>query len=302
MHTTRPSKNAAGDGLNDYLRLIKRTTLLTPDEELHLAGIVQEWLNHTNPPKALIKSGIRAKNRMVSANLRLVALIGLKYKDRIGSLQLEMLDLLQAGNLGLIRAVELFDPTRGYKFSTYAFWWIREAVTNAMREGGSGIRIPKTILSLAFRAERLQASSDQVLSTSMVAKRLGESERRVENSLRTVRECRTTSLDRKIGIISEDICLMDLIRDEKSLIMQDDYQWLLMHVQTLDSREKHLLQLRFGAEKSRSYAEVADSMGMSKGQVQSLERRVLRKLRHRLTPVPHPREAGAPLTEFSAAS
>ncbi len=165
MLKTRPSRNAAGDGLNDYLRLIKRTPLLAPDEELHLAGIVQELRNHANPPKALIKGGTRAKSRMVSANLRLVALIGLKYKDRIGSLQLEMLDLLQAGNLGLIRAVELFDPTRGYKFSTYAFWWIREAVTHAMREGGSGIRIPKTILNLAFRAERLQASSDQVHST-----------------------------------------------------------------------------------------------------------------------------------------
>jgi RNA polymerase sigma factor (sigma-70 family) len=289
MLTTRPIRNTTGDGLNDYLRSIKRTPLLAPDEELHLAGIVQEWLSHANPPKALIKGGTRAKSRMVSANLRLVALIGLKYKDRIGSLQLEMLDLLQAGNLGLIRAVELFDPTRGYKFSTYAFWWIREAITHAMREGGSGIRIPKTILNLAFRAERLQASSDQALSTRIMAVRLGESERRVENSLRTVRECRTTSLDQKVGIMGEDTCLMDLIRDEKSLTAKDDYQWLLRHVQTLDSREKHLLQLRFGTEeKSRSYAEVAGSMGMSKGQVQSLERRVLSKLRRRLTPMLNP--------------
>ena len=113
---------------------------------------------------------------MVSANLRLVVMISLRYKDRIGSLQLEMLDLLQAGNLGLIRAVELFDPTRGYKFSTYAFWWIRQGITNAMNECGGGIRIPKSMLKLAFRAELLQASSDQVLSTRMVASRLGESE------------------------------------------------------------------------------------------------------------------------------
>ena len=291
MLAIEPNRSAAADGLNDYLRLIKRVPLLAPDEELHLAGIVQEWLNHASPPKALLRSGVRAKSRMVSANLRLVVMISLRYKDRIGSLQLEMLDLLQAGNLGLIRAVELFDPTRGYKFSTYAFWWIRQGITNAMNECGGGIRIPKSMLKLAFRAELLQASSDQVLSTRMVASRLGESEKRLENSIRVARECRTTSLDKPFGAMSDDTNLIDLIPDEQVLAPDDDYTWLHEQVQALDSRERHLLQLRYGEEKNRSYSEVAGCMGMTKECAQSLERRALRKLRRRLTPVLNPRGA-----------
>ncbi len=228
---------------------------------------------------------------MVSANLRLVVVICRRYKDRLGSLQLEMLDLLQAGNLGLIRAVERFDPCRGYKFSTYAFWWIRQAVTHAMNESGSGIRIPMPILKLAFRAELLQASSDQVLSTRVVADRLGESERRLETSLRVVRQCRTTSLDKPAGAMGEATNMIDLIRDDQELTPEDDYQWLHEQVQALDARERQLLRLRYGEEKRRSYSEVAGSMGLTKSLVQSLERRALRKLRQRLTPVLHPRAA-----------
>ncbi len=289
MFAIQSSRNAGADGLNDYLRQVRRIPLLAPDEELHLAGIVQEWINHDNPPKALIRSGVRAKSRMVSANLRLVVMIRLKYKDRIRSLQLEMLDLLQAGNLGLIRAVELFDPTRGYKFSTYAFWWIRQGITHAMSESGSGIRIPRSMLKLAFRAELLQASSDQVLSSRVVADRLGESEKRLENSIRVARECRTTSLDKPSGAMSDYTNLIDLIRDEQVLTQEDDYKWLHEQVQALDSRERHLLRLRFGEESNRSYSEVAGCMGMTKECAQSLERRALRKLRRRLTPVLNPR-------------
>ncbi len=291
MALNQPSGIAVGSGLNDYLRLIKRIPLLAPDEELHLAGIVQEWLNDANPPKALQRRGARAKSRMVSANLRLVVLICLRYKNRIGALQLEMLDLLQSGNLGLIRAVERYDPKRGYKFSTYAFWWIREAATRAMSETGNDIRIPRTILNLALRADLLQAGSDQVLSTRVIACRLGESERRLENSMRIARECRTTSLDKPVGAMSENTNLIDLIRDEQVMTLDDDYKWLYEHVQALNSRERHVLRLRYGDEKSHSYAEVGGSMGVTKDRAQSLERAALRKLRRRLTPVLYPCKA-----------
>jgi RNA polymerase sigma factor (sigma-70 family) len=288
MSASQPSRIAVGNGLNDYLRLIKRIPLLAPDEELHLAGIVQEWLNDANPSKALLRRGARATSRMGSANLRLVVLICLRYKNRIGALQLEMLDLLQSGNLGLIRAVERYDPKRGYKLSSYAFWWIREAVTRAMSETGNGIKIPRTILNLVYRADLLQASSDQALSTRVVACRLGEPEKRLENSMRIVRECRTTSFDKPVGTMSENTSLIDLIRDEQVLTLDDDYKWLYEHVQALNSRERHVLRLRYGEEKSHSYAEVGRSMGVTKDQAQSLERAALRKLRRRLTPVLNP--------------
>jgi RNA polymerase sigma factor (sigma-70 family) len=281
--SNRPSRFA--DGLTDYLRLLGRIPLLTPAEEVHLGGIVQEWLSHPDPPTALQRSGARARNRMVSANLRLVVLICRRYRDRIGNLQLEMLDLLQAGNLGLIRAVEKFDPARGYRFSTYACWWIRQSVKRYMNELGSSIRIPIPLLSMAYRAQLLQAGSAVALSTHAVAKSLGEEPRRLETSLRAIAQCRPVSLDKPFGTPGEDSCLLDLIHDEHILSPEDDYRWLHDHVHALDGEEQQLLSLRYGSDERRSLSEAARIMGLTKSYVQSLERRALRKLRHRLTPV-----------------
>ncbi len=288
MVSIREQPPKAADSLGDYLRMLRRIPLLTPAEELHLGATVQEWLSHPDPPSTLRRSGARARNRMVSANLRLVVLICRRYRDRIGSLQLEMLDLLQAGNLGLIRAVEKFDPCRGYKFSTYAFWWIRQSVKRYMNEVGSGIRIPMPMLSLAYRASQLQAGSEVVLSTQAMAASLGEEPSRLETSLRVVAQCRPVSLDKPVGSLDEDSTLLDLIRDEHTLSPEDDYRWLHEHVQSLDAREQQLLRLRYGPDERRSFSEAARIMGTTKSYAQSLERRALRKLRHRLVPVLNP--------------
>lgn len=109
--------------------------------------------------------------------------------------------------------------------------------------------------------------------------------------MRIVRQCRTTSLDKPVGAMSENTSLIDLIRDEQVLTLDDDYQWLHEHVQMLNSPERHVLRLRYGEEKSHSYAEVAGSMGVTKDRAQSLERAALRKLRRRLTPVLNPCKA-----------
>lgn len=284
--TKRPSKLA--DGLSAYLQHLGRIPLLTPAEELHLGGIVQEWLSHPEPPPALQKSGVRAKKRMVSANLRLVVVICRGYRDRISNLQLEFLDLLQAGNMGLIRAVEKFDPCRGYRFSTYACWWIRQSVRLYMNENGSSIRIPRPLLSLAYRAQRLQAGSDVVLSTQAMAETLGEEQRRLEMSLRVVAQGRPASLDKPVGGSGDETCLLDLIRDENTLSPEDDYRWLHDQVQSLDALEQQLLRLRYGPDEHRSFSAVAQLMGVTKSYAQSLERRILRKLRQRLTPVLDP--------------
>jgi RNA polymerase primary sigma factor len=276
------------DGLSDYLRLLGRIPLLSPAEELHLGGIVQQWLSHPNPPTALRRRGVRARNRMVSANLRLVVLICRRYRNQIGHLQLELLDLLQAGNLGLIRAVEKFDPTRGYRFSTYGCWWIRQSVRRYMNSLGSSIRIPIQMRSLAYRAKLLQAGSDAALSTHAMAESLGEEPRRIETSLRALALCRPVSLDHPVGNPGEETCLLDLIHDERILSPADDYRWLHQHVQGLEAPEQQVISLRYGSDEQRSLSGVARIMGLTKSEVQSLERRALRKLRNELTPVVGP--------------
>ncbi len=221
---------------------------------------------------------------MVSANLPLVVLICRRYHTRIGSLQLEITDLLQAGNLGLIRAVEKFDPRRGYKLSTYAFWWIREAVRRAINDVGGGIRIPAPLLVLAHRAQRLQAGSPVTLSHQAMAEGLGEEPHRIARALRIVGQCRLVSLDQPVGNSGDDTCLLDLIPDEHTLSPEDDYRWLHEQVQALDVHERQLLSLRYSHQDPRSCSETAQIMGVSKNNAQSLERRTLRKLRRRLAP------------------
>lgn len=281
--TNRPSR--AADGLSDYLQLLGRIPLLSPAEELHLGGIVQQWLSHPSPPTALRRSGVRARNRMVSANLRLVVLICRRYRDRIGHLQLELLDLMQAGNLGLIRAVEKFDPTRGYRFSTYGCWWIRQSVTRYMNDLGSSIRIPIQMRSLAYRVQLLQAGSDVALSTQAMAASLGEEPRRLETSLRAAALCRPVSFDQPVGSPGDESCLLDLIHDERSLSPEDDYRWLHPHLEALEASEQQVLRLRYGSDEDRPLSEAARIMGLTKSYTQSLERRALRKLRCKLTPV-----------------
>ena len=288
MAAAASGSGRADDAYGDYLRAIARIPLMTPSEELHLGTVVQQWQRHPEPPLALERRGTRAKNRMVSANLRLVVVMCKRYQDRISNYQLDMLDLIQAGNLGLIRAVERFDPCRGYKLSTYAFWWIRQAVRRYINEYGRAIRIPLPILTLAFRAEMLQAASDERLSTGTLATQLGEEERRLNYSLHTVRQCHITSLDNTIQRADEDTSLINMITDGTVPEPDDDYGWLHEHLESLDPQEQQLLALRYGGPDRHSFAQAAEVMGMTKGNVQWREKKALQKLRNRLTPVLNP--------------
>ena len=283
--TAAQHRNLSINGLQDYLQRVGRIPLLSPAEELHLGGIVQKWLRHPDPPPALRRSGVRAKSRMISANLRLVVAMCRRYRGWIEQHQLEMLDLLQAGNLGLIRAVEKFDPSRGYKFSTYGSWWIRQSVHRYIQAFGSSIKIPSQIQRLAHRAKLLQASSQQPLSSKAMADSLGEQAYLLEMSLQVVTQCRTLSLDQPVANGDGESCLMDLVSDESILTPEEDYRWLHDHVSTLDAPERQLLILRYGSHECRSFSEAARMMGVSKSYVQGLERRTLRKLRQRLSHV-----------------
>ncbi|MCP9848579.1 RNA polymerase sigma factor RpoD/SigA [Cyanobium sp. Morenito 9A2] len=277
----------SSDTFGDYLHTIGRIPLLTPAEELHLGAIVQRWQQASDDCRDLERRGRRAMARMVTANLRLVVAVVKRHQRRMAHLHQEPMDLVQAGNIGLLRAVEKFDPCRGYKFSTYAYWWIRQAVSRYLQEQGTTIRLPVNVIDLASRAESMLAGSDRTISSSELAKRLGETEARLQFALHASRRSRTVSLDQQTGGDGE-MTLLDLVPDPRQLEPHDDYRWMLDHLRQLEEREVTVLELRYGHEQPQSFAKVAQLTGYTKDQVQRIERHALGKLRLQLTPVLHP--------------
>ncbi len=277
----------SSDTFGDYLHTIGRIPLLTTAEEVHLGTIVQRWQQGGEECRNLERRGRRAMARMVTANLRLVVSVVKRHQRRMAHLNQEPMDLVQAGNIGLLRAVEKFDPCRGYKFSTYAYWWIRQAVSRYMQEQGGAIRLPVNVIDLASRAESLMAGSDSKISFKELAKQLGETETRLQFALHASRRSHTVSLDQQTGSDSE-MTLLDLVADPNQLEPHDDYSWMLDHLRQLDDREINVLKLRYGQDQSQSFAKVAELSGHTKDQVQRIERHALGKLRRKLTPVLHP--------------
>ena len=276
------------DAFGDYLHSIGRVPLLTPAEELHLGGVVQEWLTDKAPTAALARRGRRAMDRMVTANLRLVVSVTRHYQTRIRHLQLDPLDVIQAGTLGLIRAVERYSPSRGYRFSTYAYWWIRQAVNRHLQEQSGAIRLPSQVTGLAMKARFLQASEARSLRLAELAARLGESEKRLAFVLRVTHEAHAVSLDQPMGGDEADVCLGDLIATPSALPLQEDYGWLHGELSQLDPLEQRVLQLRFRQEDPLSLARTADCLGLTKEKVQRVERQAFHKLRRRVMPMLEP--------------
>lgn len=277
------------DILGDYLRMISRIPLLTDQEELHLGRLVRCWLDEPQASATVVRRGKRALNRVVTANLRLVVSVVTKSRRRIRHLAVEPMDLIQAGNLGLIRAAEKFDPSRGYRFSTYAYWWIRQAVSRHIQEHGALIRVPYPLANLAVRLERLTAAGRQPLSTAEAARLLGEAPRRVEQARALQRFNAAVSLDQAIGSVDVgDMTLLDTVSDGRDPELADDYHWFYGQLSQLSPLEFEVLNQRFAEEERRSLVQVAQQLGKSKHQVQAIERRALAKLRVALTPVLNP--------------
>lgn len=277
------------DILGDYLRMISRIPLLTDQEELHLGRLVRCWLDEPQASATVVRRGKRALNRVVTANLRLVVSVVTKSRRRIRHLAVEPMDLIQAGNLGLIRAAEKFDPSRGYRFSTYAYWWIRQAVSRHIQEHGALIRVPYPLANLAVRLERLTAAGRQPLSTVEAARLLGEAPRRVEQARALQRFNAAVSLDQAIGSVDVgDMTLLDTVSDGRDPELADDYHWFYGQLSQLSPLEFEVLNQRFAEEERRSLVQVAQQLGKSKHQVQAIERRALAKLRVALTPVLNP--------------
>jgi len=223
------------DAFGDYLRSIGRIPLLTAQEEVHLGLIVKEWMETDQPSRGLERRGRRALQRIVTANLRLVVTVALRYLRRLKHLAHDPMDLVQAGNLGLLRAAEKYDPTRGYKFSTYGYWWIRQAINRYLQEHNGSIRMPVNLVSLANRAEALQSLGQSQLGHEELARLLGESSERVLYALAVQHRSNTVSLDQQLNGSDGDMTLLDTVSDSRLPRIEDDYAWMHSQISGLNA-------------------------------------------------------------------
>ena len=263
------------DPVKVYLKEIGRVPLLTPDEEVQLALDIQKGG----------KDGERAKQRLSEANLRLVVSIAKRYVGR----GMQFLDLIQEGNLGLIKAVEKFDHTKGFKFSTYATWWIRQAITRAIADQARTIRIPvhmvETINKVKKVSSQLLHENGHEPSAEEIAERLDMPVDKVREIMRVAQE--PVSLETPIGE-EEDSHLGDFIPDEEAPVPAEAASQTLLKEQladvlkTLTPREEKVLRLRFGLEdgRPRTLEEVGKEFNVTRERIRQIEAKALRKLRH----------------------
>jgi len=260
------------DPVRMYLKEIGKVNLLTPEEEVELA-------------KRMAEGDEEAKKRMAEANLRLVVSIAKRYVGR-GML---FLDLIQEGNLGLIKAVEKFNYTKGYKFSTYATWWIRQAITRAIADQARTIRIPVHMVETINKVIRVSRQLLQELghdpSPEEIAKEMGMPVEKVRDILKIAQE--PVSLETPIGE-EEDSHLGDFIPDEDASEPAEAASFTLLKEQlmqvlsTLTPREEKVLRLRFGLEdgRTRTLEEVGKEFNVTRERIRQIEAKALRKLRH----------------------
>ncbi|MFF5992749.1 sigma-70 family RNA polymerase sigma factor [Prauserella flavalba] len=298
--TEEPDLDAQGpaaDLVRVYLNGIGKTALLTAAQEVDLAkrieaGVFAQHMLDTTELSAerraelsaLVRDGQLAKNHLLQANLRLVVSLAKRYTGR----GMPLLDLIQEGNLGLIRAVEKFDYSKGFKFSTYATWWIRQAITRGMADQGRTIRLPVHLVEQVNKLARIKRDLHQQLGREATNEELaaesGIAAEKVSSLLDHARD--PVSLDMPVGT-EEDAPLGDFIEDSEATdaesavisgLLQDDLRRVLA---TLDDREQHVIRLRYGLDdgQPRTLDQIGKHFGLSRERVRQIEREVMAKLR-----------------------
>jgi RNA polymerase nonessential primary-like sigma factor len=312
VKSQRPDAMVSTDMVRTYLHEIGRVPLLTHEQEIVLGKQVQQMMSFYEAQEALtetlgrlpteaewssqlgmseadlklaLQRGQRAKQKMIEANLRLVVSVAKKYQKR----NLELLDLVQEGTLGLERGVEKFDPTRGYKFSTYAYWWIRQAITRAIAQQARTVRLPIHITEKLNKIKRAQRELSQKLGRSATPAEIAQF---LELEPAQIREYLTLarqpiSLDLRVGD-NQDTELRDLLEDDSPSpeqyttgeALREDVTNLLAE---LTPQQREVLTLRFGLADGQelSLAKVGEQLSLSRERVRQLERQALDHLRRR---------------------
>jgi RNA polymerase primary sigma factor len=290
---------AMGDSVHTYLKSIGRTSLLTAEQEVDLAKRIEAGLfaehkldtavglsdEMRRDLELVAEDGRRAKAHMLEANLRLVVSVAKKYSDR----GLSLLDVVQEGNLGLIRAVEKFDYTKGYKFSTYAMWWIRQAIQRGFADSARTIRLPVHVLEMLSKLSRVERDMHQRLgrepTPEELAVELDRTPDQIEELLRTSRQ--PISLDSTIGEDGET-SIGDLIEDvdapEASELVDRQLmaEQLRSALDALTPREATIMAMRFGLYDGNPHTldEIGRALGLTRERIRQLEKQSLSKLRH----------------------
>jgi RNA polymerase primary sigma factor len=294
---------ASADSVRAYLKQIGKVALLNAEEEVDLAKRIEAGLygaerlrlaDESNEKLAMqmkrdlrwiVRDGERAKNHLLEANLRLVVSLAKRYTGR----GMAFLDLIQEGNLGLIRAVEKFDYTKGYKFSTYATWWIRQAITRAMADQARTIRIPVHMVEVINKLGRIQRELLQDLgrepTPEELAKEMDITPDKVLEIQQYARE--PISLDQTIGD-EGDSHLGDFIEDSEAVVAVDAVSFTLLQdqlqsvLQTLSEREAGVVKLRFGLTdgQPRTLDEIGQVYGVTRERIRQIESKTMSKLRH----------------------
>ena len=275
-----------------YLTEIARYPLLTVDQEIQYGRRIAKMRELKDLDRELtaaeqraLRSGQRARDRFMQCNLQLVVHVAKKYEHRSRK-SLEVMDLIQEGNLGLARAVELFDPTRGYKFSTYAYWWIRQGIQRAIAQNDAMIRIPTAMHDMLLKMNRTINELSQKMGRTPTMKEIADI---IDVDVAVLQDAArrnhaVTSLD-SIPASSENVCLIDMIADPQSLpdidAMSISYraeQAMEYFNQYLDEKSKAVLRAR-RMDHPVSWVELESIMGVPRGALQQTEQRALHRLR-----------------------